>query len=194
MIQSAPQSLLVCAEQSSAQTSPRTGSGAELAVSPTLEARLPYAQEFGDPRKTICTIARTWIGTPWRHRARIKGAGVDCAMLVAEIYIEAGLIPAFEIEEYPPDWHLHRDEERYLTQVLAHAHEISIAAARPGDLVLVKIGRAFAHGAIISELGFPHVIHAFQPARCVLEGVINAGMFEGRPLKCFTVFDMSEGA
>ena len=52
---------------------------------------------------------------------------------------------------YPRDWHLHRSAERYLETVLARATEISEDAARPGDVVLYRFGRAFAHGAIVLD-------------------------------------------
>ena len=57
--------------------------------------------------------AKTWIGTPFHHAARVKGAGVDCLMLLAEVYERAG-VTAGRIKPpfYVPDWHLHRDAER----------------------------------------------------------------------------------
>ena len=58
--------------------------------------------------------ARTWIKTPWRHMAAIKGAGVDCAMLLAAVYVATGLVKPFDPRPYPMDWMLHRDDERFL--------------------------------------------------------------------------------
>ena len=46
--------------------------------------------------------------------ARVKGAGVDCLMLLAEVYERAGITAHVEPPFYVPDWHLHRDAERYL--------------------------------------------------------------------------------
>jgi hypothetical protein len=34
------------------------------------------------------------------------------------------LIPPIAVDHYPPDWHLHRDVERYLDVVTAHAAEV----------------------------------------------------------------------
>jgi cell wall-associated NlpC family hydrolase len=38
-----------------------------------------------DERAAVVAEARTWIKTPWRHMADIKGAGVDCAMLLVRV-------------------------------------------------------------------------------------------------------------
>lgn len=33
--------------------------------------------------------ARSWIGTPWQHQARLKGIGVDCVGVVQKSYEKA---------------------------------------------------------------------------------------------------------
>jgi len=65
-----------------------------------------------DLRVSVVREAESWIGTPFHHAARIKGAGVDCLMLLAEIHERAGIIPHIDPPFYVPDWHLHRDAER----------------------------------------------------------------------------------
>ena len=72
----------------------------------------------------VCTIARSWLGTPYHHMGRVKGAGVDCAMFPLEVYREAGLIGVVAIPFYPPDWNLHREAERYLEGLMSFAREI----------------------------------------------------------------------
>src|SRR4051794_8469193 len=76
-------------------------------------------------RVAIVTEAETWLGTPFHHQGRVKGAGVDCAMLLAEVYHRCGFVPHIDPGHYPPDWHLHRDAERYLEKVMPYAHEIA---------------------------------------------------------------------
>jgi hypothetical protein len=51
---------------------------------------------------------------PWHHMGRLKGIGVDCAMLLAEVYERAGVIGRVYVEPYPMQWHLHRDDERLM--------------------------------------------------------------------------------
>lgn len=118
-------------------------------------------------RAAVVAEARSWLGTPYHHRGRIKGAGVDCAMLLAEVYHRAGLIPALDIGHYPMDWHLHRDVEQYLGWVERHASRTDLAL--PGDVVLFRFGRCFSHGGIV--LDWPRIIHAYVGQGCVLGDV-----------------------
>jgi cell wall-associated NlpC family hydrolase len=129
------------------------------------------AAESDEEKQRACVLASalTWLGTPFHDVAGIKGVGVDCAHFVARAYEEAGMVRHIEIPPYPAQWFMHRDEERFLAFVLdAGAHEIEAAAARPGDLVMYKIGRCYAHGAVIID--WPQIIHAHAPSRCVVIG------------------------
>lgn len=108
-------------------------------------------------RAAVVAEAKTWIGTPFHHAARVKGAGVDCLMLLAEVYERAG-VTATRINPpfYVPDWHLHRDAERYLEGLLRYACPIDVPAS--GDIALFRFGRTYSHGAIVTE--WPQLIHA----------------------------------
>lgn len=139
-------------------------------------------------RAAVIAEARAWLRTPYHHMGRVKGAGVDCATLLAEVYANAGVIPLVTIPFYPPDWHLHRDAERYLGFVLEHADELPCVAqasaescgrepsceakAKPADLALWRFGRCFSHGAIVVD--WPLVIHAYAGRGCVMEDAAKA--------------------
>ena len=142
-------------------------------------------------RAAVVAEARAWLRTPYHHMGRVKGAGVDCATLLAEVYARAGIVPPVAIPFYPPDWHLHRDAERYLGFVLEHAREIA-AAPLPADIALWRFGRCFSHGAIV--IGWPIVIHAYAGKGCILEDASRArwlsqiderGSAQQRPVKFF---------
>jgi hypothetical protein len=62
---------------------------------------------------------------------------------------------------------LHRDDERYLGFLLARAREI--AEPDSGDVILFRFGRCFAHGGIVTAPKPLTIVHAFAPARVVLE-------------------------
>lgn len=47
----------------------------------------------------IVDQARTWVGTPWHHDARVKGVGVDCIGLVAGVFAELG-VPVNDVRGY----------------------------------------------------------------------------------------------
>jgi NlpC/P60 family putative phage cell wall peptidase len=108
-------------------------------------------------RDAVVTEAESWIGTPFHHAARVKGAGVDCLMLLAEVYERAGVSDRIEPAFYVPDWHLHRDAERYMEGLLRYARPI--AAPELGDIALFRFGRTFSHGAIVTS--WPRLIHAY---------------------------------
>ena len=135
-------------------------------------------------RALVVAEARSWLGTPYHHRGRIKGAGVDCAMLLAEVYRAAGLIPRLEIGYYPMDWHLHRDTEQYLGWVERHARQVE--APQAGDVVLFRFGRCFSHGGIV--LAWPEILHAYLGQGCVLGNVTaepRLGRREQRFFSCW---------
>jgi NlpC/P60 family putative phage cell wall peptidase len=136
-------------------------------------------------RLTVVAAARSWIGTPYHHAADIKHVGVDCAMILVRVYCDLGLVEPFDPRPYTKDWFVHRNEERYMGFLLARAHEV--ATPQPGDVVLFKLGRCFAHGGIVSQADPLKLIHAYSPARSVIEEEImrNAALAES-PHKFFS--------
>lgn len=139
-----------------------------------------------EERAAVVAEARTWLLTPYRDCACIKGAGVDCAFLLKAVFENAGLEAPIQIEAYSPQWYLHRNDELYLNKVLERAREITEAEAKPADVVLYKFGRCFAHGAIIMEGGFPEIIHAFKQAGKVILGDGAKGYLSTRERRFFT--------
>lgn len=109
-------------------------------------------------RAAVVAEVETWIGTPFHHAARVKGAGVDCLMLLAEVYELAGVAPHIEPPFYVPDWHLHRGAERYMEGLLRHARPVD-GPPLPGDIALFRFGRTYSHGAIVAH--WPRLIHAY---------------------------------
>lgn len=101
--------------------------------------------------------ALTWLGTPYHHQGRVKGAGVDCGTLICEVFERVGLMDHLDPRPYPPDWHLHQMGERYLQHVLSVCEPID--NPEPGDIVLYKFGKCVSHGAIVID--WPIVIHSY---------------------------------
>ncbi len=134
-------------------------------------------------RAAVIAEAQTWLGTPYHHRGTLKGVGVDCAQFPMLVYAACGFFPAFDIGDYPPDWHLHRSEERYLARVAAFAREI--ADPRPGDFALFRVGRCFAHGAIVTD--WPSIVHAVVNLAVIPDSAAS-GMLCDRPRKFFTLW------
>jgi len=118
-------------------------------------------------RAAIVAEARRWIGTPYHHAADIRGAGVDCGMLIVRVFVDTGLCAPFDPRPYTPDWHLHRNEERYLGFVFERCHEVE--EPQPGDVITFRYGRCYSHGGIVTQARPLTFVHAYRPARCVLE-------------------------
>lgn len=141
-------------------------------------------------RDQIDKVARSWIGTPFHDNASLKGIGVDCAQLLRKVFIEAGVLASFDVAPYPAQWFLHRSEERFLAWVTRFAREVTVGETKPGDVALYKIGRCFAHGAIIVSPGWPTIIHAHCAGRIVrrADGLQPGLGIEVRDLKFFSAW------
>lgn len=157
--------------------------------------RLPRSTPDRSPgeaaaRQKFVSEARTWLGTPFRDQADVKGGGVDCAMLLVRAAVDSGLVAPFDPRPYPPQWHLHRSEERFLAIVSRLGTEVSRAPI-PGDVIVYRVGRCFSHGGIVIEGG--NVLHAYYKTGHVAISppfeVELAFLPDGRP-RPFKIFDL----
>lgn len=148
-----------------------------------------------EERAAVVSEAISWQRTPYHHHAAVKGAGIDCAYLLLEVYVGAGLIERFDPGPYPPDWMMHRDEERYLATIerFAKRRLPEGEAPQPGDVAVWRFGRCFSHGAIVTH--WPYAIHAFAESGFVEE--IHTGQHtrlmwltatEPRPLRFYSLW------
>lgn len=145
-------------------------------------------------REAVVAEARTWLGTPYHHDARVKGHGVDCAQFILWTFSNAGIIEPRVIEGYTHDWHLHRNEEAYLAIVEEYLDavddlELSFeerqdVVLRPADVLVFRVGRTYSHGAIVT--GGSRVIHSYFPSRIVEEVELQGTPMAQRPMKIYT--------
>jgi hypothetical protein len=119
----------------------------------------------------VVAEARSWIGTPYHNCADVKGAGVDCGMLLVRVFVNSGLCAPFDPRPYPSDWRLHRSDERYLGFIFDRCAEV--AAPGAGDVWVLRYGRCYSHGGIVTKAKPLTVGHVFPPARRVLEEEIE---------------------
>jgi cell wall-associated NlpC family hydrolase len=118
-------------------------------------------------RDKIVLEARSWVGTPYHCQGDIKGVGVDCGMLLVRVFVDSFLCDPFDPPPYADDWYLHRSEERYLGFIFDRAKEV--LSPLPGDVMVFRYGRRYSHGGIVSRPAPLTIVHAYQPARIVLE-------------------------
>lgn len=137
---------------------------------------LPLSLSPDVARAAVLAEAMTWIRTPWHHAARVKGAGVDCAQFLIAVYVAAGLIDDFSPDSYPPDWHLHRDEQRFMNNLMRYTERVD--SPLPGDVAMFQYGRHAAHGSLVIEPDAPTIIHAWRD-----EGMVTITDLSTNPLR-----------
>jgi cell wall-associated NlpC family hydrolase len=135
-----------------------------------------------ETRNRILEEAKTWYGTRWHHQARVKGAGVDCAMYLCEVYEAVGLIPHVDPRPYPIDWALHNNQELFLDWLTKYARKVTVP--QPGDAAVFKFGRTFSHGAIVKD--WPIVLHC-QRNEFVREQDATQGSLAGRDVRFYRI-------
>jgi len=120
-----------------------------------------------EQRRAVVIEARKWMLTPYRHGADICGFGVDCGMLIVRVFVDLGLTPPFDPRPYDPDWMIHRDDEKYLSFFTQRCTPVKQPGA--GDIALLRYGRSYSHGGIVTQSAPLAIIHAYHDAGCVVE-------------------------
>jgi cell wall-associated NlpC family hydrolase len=128
---------------------------------------------FATPERqqALLRIARSWIGTPFHPHGRIRGVGVDCVHLLAEIYREAGHLPDYTF----PDYAMGSGEHLKASQVQAwldtsprFAHVEGNPQA--GDVACFRLGRVAHHVGLVTDR--ETFIHALRTAG-VIESMLE---------------------
>jgi len=119
----------------------------------------------------IVDAARSWIGTPFHHQGRIKTVGVDCLRLLIGVALELYLrdVEGVPLAAYDELSYGHMPDERNLYMKLQNVL-IETKALKSENIVLFEIDGAARHlGIIGSKNGYFSIIHAYAPARKVIE-------------------------
>lgn len=115
----------------------------------------------------VVRMARTWLGTPYHHQGRVKGAGVDCGGLVIGVASELGL-SEFDITGYSG-----RPNGDSLVKVCQEQMTpITLDELSAGDVLLFRFEAHAGHLGIY--LGDNTVIHSYMPRRKVVEHSLDA--------------------
>jgi NlpC/P60 family putative phage cell wall peptidase len=122
-------------------------------------------------RATIVAEARSWIGTPYRHQASVKGIGCDCLGLVRGVWRALHGDEPEPLPAYTPDWAEATGRDTLLAAAGRHLITIAPDTARPGDVLLFRwrAGLPAKHAAIVTAPDL--MVHAHDGAR-VAEVVI----------------------
>jgi cell wall-associated NlpC family hydrolase len=110
-------------------------------------------------REEIVAEARSWIGTPYLHQARVKGVGVDCAGLLIGCCKNLGLLSQdFDVRGYPrsPDgMSMMALCDEYMTRISTDTMQL-------GDALLIRWGQDPQHLGLLGNYiyGGLSIIHA----------------------------------
>jgi cell wall-associated NlpC family hydrolase len=111
-------------------------------------------------REAVIAEAKSFLGTKFHHRGRVKGVGVDCIGYMLEVYERCGIIPHTDVPCYVHDFMLHSSEEIYLDGINRLAKRRPDGEPpEPGDMALFRFGKVVSHGGIM--LTDRLMIHSF---------------------------------
>lgn len=145
----------------------------------------------GDWRQYVIDEARTWKGTPYQHKGRIKGIGCDCGGIIYQVYNPLlGPFKPFP-KDYAQDWAVHRENEIYLSFIEPYVEQVMKAI--PGGIALFKVGRNFSHAAVCTEKNtFIHAWGRTQHGSTIESKVQFFRMGNGNKPRDVKFFDVSE--
>jgi NlpC/P60 family putative phage cell wall peptidase len=114
----------------------------------------------------IVALARSWIGTPYRHQASCRGSGADCLGLVRGVWRDLFGEEPETVPPYRSDWSETGEEEVLIAAAERHLIPVGIASALPGDVLVMRMleqGLA-KHAGILARAaeGYPTLIHAYS--------------------------------
>lgn len=130
--------------------------------------------------QSVIEAARGWIDTPFRHQARVKGLGIDCAGLIVESFREAGfdLVDKKDYARLPSGHQLRAELQRRL---------VKVRNLRPADVLeLAWHGYEASHLALYTERGT--MIHANGSEWSKLSKVIEHGYRDPWPARTVAIW------
>lgn len=130
------------------------------------------AEEIVASRTQMVAEARSWIGTPYHVGGMVKGAGCCCGSLILAVFQACGRATGESLGFISADCWMHWTNEQYQFRLMKHAVKIAetlarpgrMNIARPGCIVLTRVGtnRCYNHAGIVTE--WPMLVHAIKPA------------------------------
>ena len=131
--------------------------------------------------------ARDWIGTPFVHQGRSKGAGCDCLGLVLGVLERCG--HSFAIPAYPEDWHCADDMFLY-NGLLVNLEQVS-QELRAGQLLgfALRPRGPLQHIGILSQTApIPRFVHAYGT-----HGVVESALTDAWQRRIVARFELPTG-
>lgn len=115
-------------------------------------------------RTLIVAEARSWIGTPYRHQASLKGVGCDCLGLVRGVWRAVVGTEPERAPPYAPDWAEATGDEALAQAADRHLIAVALDQFAPGDVLLFRWRASLPakHAAIVTASD--KMVHAHDGA------------------------------
>jgi cell wall-associated NlpC family hydrolase len=117
----------------------------------------PYFNHVGR-RLILIAEASSWLGTPFRSYARVKGVGVDCVNLAMALYQETGFLNGLSLPYYRvgEGAHIHTSKLEEWIEKCGRFERAQSPAV--GDALCIRFGDVSHHvGVVTSDTMFIHV-------------------------------------
>lgn len=111
------------------------------------------------------SIARRWIGTPYRHQATVEGAGCDCLGLLRGVWREMNGGEPELVPSYSPDWSEPQRQETLWAAAARHLRACELDEESIGQVLLFRMrdGSVAKHVGIQSTTGTGAAfVHAYE--------------------------------
>jgi NlpC/P60 family putative phage cell wall peptidase len=115
-------------------------------------------------RTALVAEARSWIGTPYRHQASLKGVGCDCLGLLRGVWRALYGAEPEAAPPYAPDWAEAAVGDPFAQAAARHLAPLARDAFAEGDVLLFRwrAGLAAKHAAIVTA--HDRMVHAHDGA------------------------------
>ena len=113
--------------------------------------------------------ARSWVGTPFKHQASLKGVGCDCIGLIKGIGVALNLVDYDEKSDKAKpylNYRLMPDSKKMREGLAVFLVPIDVIDAVAGDILFMAWTKEPQHVAFISERG---IIHSYSAVGKVVE-------------------------
>lgn len=116
-------------------------------------------------REQLISEARSWLGTPFHHQGRVKGAGVDCVGVLVKTLSIFNLLTVdnTNYSRNPNGDYLIRMCELYF-------NPIPMDEILPGDILVFAWGKEPQHLALYTDIG---ILHAHVRVKKVVEHIYD---------------------
>ena len=139
----------------------------------------------------VVALARTWIGTPYRHQGCVRGGGADCLGLLRGIWRDLCGAEPEAVPPYTADWAEPSGQEALWDAARRWLVPCCTGTDRAGDVLLFRMrDESIAkHLGIAAEVGdTPSFIHADS-----WHGVVESPLSEPWARRIVARFTFPEG-